>query len=663
MTTANISGMLKEYRSEFLAQFDGSKWPLYFSTFLLAACSILYELLIAHALSLLAANTVVWYSVTVGLFLLGMGLGSFVSDYLGKKNGPKNSLVTVELLLSLLGILAVPIVHFGHTIYLYAYVWNYGGLGIVAFYGSAFLTTLIIGFLTGIELPLLMRIHDEEDAAVEEVNENDGIRASASTLLGIDYLGSLIGALAFPMVLLPHFELLTIGFTVCFINIAVATFFLASAFRPRFLHVCKGAVTAALVLLSVTAIIGRKDIEQYFLKRFYYYYTDMTDSFSALFKVRDDLPDIFRASSPYQKIDIVTEVMPQMTDVLLPAYSSKFDARTSFSPGHYLLLNGDYQLHTNYEEIYHEFFAHVPIIASGHVPKEVLVMGGGDGFLVRELLKYDEIEHITHIDLDPTLIDTSNSHKVLLDLNEGAFLDDRVDTTFTDGYQYVRNTDKKFDAVYIDFPAPADYNLAKLYSREFFTFVKRRIKDDGFGVFDATGIGFLFEPNEQGNQRVDMSYNDWPQYYHTLKAAGVEQIVPYITTLDFENLRAKEAIRKIALRQLVPELTSDLIQEAETNAEKRAVLNALARTAVDSIIKEHVMSLQQGFIILAHEDKEFSKEYIDFGTDLHVLDEGGFKRAFQPKYPRTEEIKEEAVNSIMRPTFPTTPLFEPRVPL
>ena len=130
---------------------------LLIATVLLAACSILYELIAAHALSLLAASTVVWYSVTIGLYLVGMGLGSlFISR---RMNGSAaQRLVAVELVLSLIGVLIVPAIHCGHILFTYFDFKQSLMMGSVCFFSIAGVSTILVGLLTGMELPLIREV-------------------------------------------------------------------------------------------------------------------------------------------------------------------------------------------------------------------------------------------------------------------------------------------------------------------------------------------------------------------------------------------------------------------------------------------------------------------------------------------------------------------------
>lgn len=624
-------------------------------TFIPAMCSIIYELVIAQTLSLLAANTVIWYSVTVGLFLLGMGFGAFIGGRLVKNCDALSALIKVELLLSLCGALVVAGVHFLHMIYAYKYVWGQIYIGLMLFYGGTFLLVLAVGTLTGIELPLLVRL------GTQLKDSEGGVLQKFSTTLGVDYFGSLVGALLFPIVLLPNFETFTIGLITAALNTAVTVALVvhqnrAGAFRLG--HSLGCIVLSALLLFG---FLNRKEAQQYFLRK-YYYYLESSDSLKQVFARMKTYPKVVRRKSPYQKIDLFQDVSGASGDELHEAYTSKYEEKPDFPKNRYLFLNGDFQFNSSYEEIYHEFFAHVPLMVKGSIPSEVLVLGGGDGFLVRELLKHPQIKHIRHIDLDSKLIEFAKTDPTMLKMNGGSFLNQRVHTEIRDAYQFVRAPDRKYSAVYIDFPAPADYNLAKLYSREFFQFIKDRLLEEGgFLVFDSTGTGDLTYPDQNYNQQPT-EYNDWPVYYHTIRAAGYEEIVPYVTTLEFQNPDAAALLKSQDGPVIASPDMLGVLQAANNSLEAEVILKAIERASITGILGQHVMSFQQGFLILGKTPGTLKPEYIDFGIDLHILNKKRFDLSFGPKFPRPAEIDWSKVNSIMRPTFPTLPVWQPRVP-
>jgi spermidine synthase len=173
---------------------------IYAATLILAACSLLYELLIAQALATFAANTVTWYSVTVGLYLAGMGLGALLHD----KHPTANlwaRFFRVEVALSAAGAIAVPLLHFSHTGGLLLDINGYSLLGQLLFFGTGLLLITTIGVLTGVELPLL----------IDVANTASDKKRLTNRVLAADYMGSLLGGLAFPLLLVPHLSLVTIG--------------------------------------------------------------------------------------------------------------------------------------------------------------------------------------------------------------------------------------------------------------------------------------------------------------------------------------------------------------------------------------------------------------------------------------------------------------------
>ena len=182
----------------------GSVWAVYLIALILSACSLVYELLIAQSMALLAANMVVWYSLTVGTYLVAMGIGALLYDRWSDRwlRGSRwSGLFQVEIALSVVGALAVPLVHLAHTLHLYVYV-NGSEVGsAIVFFTACFVTMFVVGVLTGVELPLLIGLGNE--LAPE--------RRATNRVLGFDYLGALVSGVLFPLLLVPYLELLTIG--------------------------------------------------------------------------------------------------------------------------------------------------------------------------------------------------------------------------------------------------------------------------------------------------------------------------------------------------------------------------------------------------------------------------------------------------------------------
>ncbi len=580
---------------------------IYAISFILAACSIIYEFLLAQTISFLVANMVVWYSLTIGFYLLAMGIGALCCNKLYGHKQSWLSLFEVEVLLSMVGGISVMVVHFAHMLFGYMWFWDIGG-SVAIFFLLYFLMVIGVGFLSGLELPLLIRIG-------KEVSVNKKI---TNRILAADYFGSLIGSVLFPLVGLPYFELLTISFVVATLNLLIAVFMLLVFVKnERKLSMRLGGASIFLAIL-IFALIYIQDIQQYLLKKYYYYFRS-TESAGAIFAPVNDLSNIERFSSPYQKIDIVR--FPTLKNSLAPyiinAYSTKYQEDPNYPHRYGLYLNGDFQVQAEFDEVYHEYFAHIPIILNGSIPQKVLVLGAGDGLLIKELVKYTEIKSITLVELDQKVIDLVRTHPVLHYMSKGSLEDPRVNITIADAYPYIRESQEKFDAIYMDFPDPNDYNLAKLYSREFYYFIKKHLNENGYAVFDAEEINLFTQRSKENTLKMDPQ-NSWMTNYHTLKAAGFGTIIPYVSILETDNARALKIVSRKILEKFV-------------TGPKQG----------------------QGFIMVKKEPGNPVFEYRDLKIKLHVLNEQRFKLALSLPYPYPERLDTEKINSIMRPTFPS----------
>ena len=618
--------------------------PVLALAFVLAACSLLYELIAAQALSLVASNTVVWYSLVVGVFLASMGIGSFRSSRIGAEGGERRALLRVEILLALCGAAAVPVIRLAHAAFSHLSMIQHETLALTAFFVPSAAMVVATGILTGIELPLLMRIA----RTVRKDNR------SPNLVLGIDYLGSLAGALLFPLVVLPNMGVLAAGLAVAAVNLLAAVWLIETRTWTGRRLLPRIAAWSALALVLV-GIANVDRAEQYFLRRFFYR-MQLGQTWDERFAPRADLPPVKHARSAYQNIDLLTDVTQDFAAHLMPAYSDKLSVEPSFPAHHVLFLNGDFQTHTGFEEVYHEWFAHVPPAAAGRVPRSVLLLGGGDGLLLREIEKYPQVRRIRHVDLDPVLVTLAKNDPVLRRANHDAFRDPRVETTFEDGYQFVRRTTETFDAVYVDFPYAVNYDLAKLYSREFFEFVRQRVAPGGYAVFDATGTSLLTSRNEQG-QRFVTPDNDWPIYYATLRAAGWRTIVPYLTTLELDNPRAREILSRFRLDARLERDLAAIADPAERDRRRTEARTEL----VDRYMRAFSRQLEQGFILLFPDEREVRPEFTDAGIPLYVLNAERYSHAFDVVMPHPETIDPSKVNSILRPTLPRRPWWEPRI--
>ena len=141
------------------------------------------------------------------------------------------------------------------------------------------------------------------------------------------------------------------------------------------------------------------------------------------------------------------------------------------------------------EERYHEPLVHPALALAGN-RAEVLILGGGDGLAVREVLKYSQVKAVTLVDLDPEMTTLAATHPVFLQLKGQAFADPRVSVVNADAFSFLQDTSHLFDVIIIDLPDPNSVELARLYSLNFYRLCKKHLKRGGTLVTQATSPFF-----------------------------------------------------------------------------------------------------------------------------------------------------------------------------
>jgi len=297
---------------------------------------------------------------------------------------------------------------------------------------------IIMGVLVGLEIPLLMRI----------VQDRYTFRDVIAHVLTFDYLGALGASLLFPILLVPHLGLVRSALFFGLINAAVAlwtTYLFARQLMEK--NTLRVACFAVLAILAV-GIAKAKQIT-----------VTAEDNIYA-----DEI--IFARDTRYQHIVL-----------------------TRFKDDLRLFLNSHLQFSSRDEYRYHEALVH-PGLSAVPVPRSVLVLGGGDGLAVREILKYPQVEKITLVDLDPEMTKLFSTQPMLTDLNKKSLLDPRLQIINADAFPWVDKNTQSFDFIVIDFPDPTNYALGKLYTTAFYRAVARHLSAQGFLVVQSTSPMF-----------------------------------------------------------------------------------------------------------------------------------------------------------------------------
>ncbi len=166
--------------------------------------------------------------------------------------------------------------------------------------------------------------------------------------------------------------------------------------------------------------------------------------------------------------------------VLYDGYSpyQRITVFESEEAGRVLALNGCVMVAQFDEFIYHEMLVH-PAFASSHI-EDVLIIGGGDGGTLREVLKHKGVRRVRLVEIDREVIEVAKRYFNM----DGVFKDSRVEIIIEDGVKYVSNVNDRFDLILVDSSDPVDF-AASLYSKEFIDSLRSLRKGPGIVVFQA----------------------------------------------------------------------------------------------------------------------------------------------------------------------------------
>lgn len=295
--------------------------------------------------------------------------------------------------------------------------------------------SIMIGILIGMEIPLVVRLNER----FEE------LRVNVASVMEKDYWGSLAGGLFFAFVGLPFLGLTYTPFILGAVNFGVAILL--------FLTVRNSLETKKQwpIFASATGT-GAFILAGLFLAQPLIMYGEQA-------RYKDKV--ILAKQSNYQRIVL-----------------------TQWKNHYWLYLNGNQQLSTLDEDKYHEPLVHPAMQLAPH-PQNVLVLGGGDGCAVREILKYPEVEKVTLVDLDSVVTNLGKNHPVFRELNRDAFRSPKVQVLNTDGYQFLEKTQQFYDVIIIDLPDPRSVELNRLYTYEFYSLCHKMLRPGGVLITQA----------------------------------------------------------------------------------------------------------------------------------------------------------------------------------
>lgn len=421
----------------------------------LAGCGIIYQYLLSHYAGRVIGLMEHAIFAMIGVMIVSMGVGAFLARTV---RNPYTGFAWLELLIALIGSLSILMIAgafalsrifpevIADTFGLPMALAPRGGLMSVlewTAYAMPFVAGFALGAMIGMEIPFIARVR--EDVHGQKLLHNVG------TIYGADYIGAGAGAAVFILFILTapiqHAAVLTAAANLVFGLVFLLTYYRKIRFAGALLAL-HGVLALLLVVLFTYGQGWEKRLED------------------ALYQDKV----LLSVDTKYQHVTLTRYTVAD---------------RAIYT----LFLNGHTQFTTDDEHIYHSMLVHPVMMASAR-QKNILLVGGGDGLALRDVLKWQP-EAVTVLELDRTVVDLFSKPLVrdgrtvnapLLAQNENSFADPRVDVIFGDAFNTADGLieqGRRFDAIIVDLPDPSHPDLNKLYASQFYTKLRRLLAGDG----------------------------------------------------------------------------------------------------------------------------------------------------------------------------------------
>jgi spermidine synthase len=433
-------------------------WVLYISMFIMGACGLAYEYTLSKVAGDILGNSVRQWAIIIGVMMFFMGVGADLQKYIDDMY-ILDLFILFEIIVGVTGA-------FGPIAFIYFY-----GHFPLQFVLVKYFFIILIGLIIGLEIPLITRINEQFIIK---------LKLNLAAVLKMDYIGSLAGALAWIFLLPLFFEQVQAAFVLGALNISVAAFtliFFKKMLKLRFLLIFSILIAASAVVTGyLKATEWRVYSEQYL-------YRDLV---------------VYSETTRYQHIVITKS---RANDISC-------------------YINGHLQFNSADEYIYHEDLVH-PAFAVAPYHQNILILGGGDGLALREVLKYQDVHRVVLCDIDPVMTTLAKENGFINLLNNNSLKNSKVDilennallpadstniyisnkNVFHDREQgkvatveiinldataFVEQFSGFFDIIILDFPDPNAPELCKLYSEQFYQNLSGKLSADGIIVQQAT---------------------------------------------------------------------------------------------------------------------------------------------------------------------------------
>ncbi len=432
----------------------------------LAGCGLIYEYLLSHYAGRVLGSVESAIYAMIGTMIVAMGIGAFLARWF---KDAFTAFAWLESIIALVGmgcILAIAsVIAVSYSLpHLFSSIFNLPADTVLDGYvfeklqeWSRFLPYvfgLLLGLLIGMEIPLIARIRQQVYGRFLENN--------AGTIYGADYIGAGVGAAIWVSIMLAMPIMQAAAWTALFNIIAGLIFLWRYHQHVRFAKVLLMCHVLLLVFFAFVLVLGT---------------SWMKNLSNVLYKDKV----IYSQATKYQHLVLTERLSRNQPTAITDLY-----------------LNGRLQFSSVDEQIYHSMLVYPAMLASNRHDR-VLIIGGGDGLALRDVLKWP-VKHVTLVDLDGQLLNLFGNdvgdydapetiRKRLIELNNHSMSDPRAQIRIADAFLEVEAMlakGERFDTILIDLPDPNHPDLNKLYSDYFYNHVRQLLAPDGAMAVQST---------------------------------------------------------------------------------------------------------------------------------------------------------------------------------
>ncbi|MDD5496729.1 MAG: hypothetical protein PHP46_06495, partial [Candidatus Omnitrophica bacterium] len=364
------------------------------------------------------------------------------------------------------------------------------GVGIFAIVSASFLIPSVLGILTGLQFPFGCRILRDVSARPLE---------SAGIVYILESIGFIIAGAAITYLLIPRLDSFSIVLFAGLLNTLSASFLLKNERSPGAFTKFFQAVAAFLAVLIIISFFGPASRVQHY-----------------------SLKEQWRGRN---LLDYGNSVYGNL------AVTKNADQYTFYSNGLPIIVTPLPDIAPTEDLVHFTMLSHPG-------PKEVLLIGGGAGGMIHEILKYP-VERLTYIELDPTLIKLVKEYPT--DLTNEELDDKRLETIYMDGRRFLKTTKRHYDIVIVNLPIPSTLQLNRFYTKEFFENVRSSLKDNGIFAFRLLGsLSYLSPELRDLNGSI----------LNTLKDVFFPVVIPGYSNIYLASKRELNIVPELLLKRL-----------------------------------------------------------------------------------------------------------------